>query len=111
MENSAKELDLLLVSWGSNKGVILDVLKDPALKGKKIGYLHYTYLWPLKTELFAKISAKAKKTVFIEGNYTGQLQRLMSEVHGKIMCESLRKYDGRPFFYNEILTKLSALAS
>lgn len=96
--------EVLLVGWGSTKGAVEDVLKDPSLDGKKIGYLHYTYLWPLKTETLEKLSAKAKKVVFVEGNATGQLQMLLN----KPEADHIRKYDGRPFFYNELLEQISS---
>ncbi len=99
--------EVLLVGWGSTKGIIEDVLKDPALKHAKIGYLHYTYLWPLKTERFEKLSAKAEKVLFIEGNATGQLQMLMNQPQ----AVHIRKYDGRPFFYNELLKEISSHCS
>lgn len=102
-----KNPDILIVSWGSNKGVILDAMKE--LDGKKIGYLHYTYLWPLKTETFEKLQKKAKKTVLIECNFQGQLGMLLKMECGKEFDEKILKYDGRPFFVDELRDQLAAL--
>lgn len=104
-------LDLLIVSWGSNKGAILDVLEylaedpQPATR-KSIGYLHYTYLWPLKTEAYEALAAKAKKIVFIECSYQAQLLTLLRQECGTRERTTLLKYDGRPFFYNELLQSI-----
>ncbi|HVW66200.1 MAG TPA: 2-oxoacid:acceptor oxidoreductase subunit alpha [Candidatus Peribacteraceae bacterium] len=95
-------LDLLIVSWGSNKGVILDVLQESSFAKKKIGYLHYTYMWPLKTERFEALSKKAKHVVFIECNYQAQLLQLLRMQCGTKENKVLLKYDGRPFFYHEL---------
>lgn len=102
----AHDIDVLLVSWGSNKGVILDVVKDMQ-SDLAIGYMHYTYLWPLKTEWLQTYAQRAKKIIFIEGSYQCQLLQLLRQVGGITgNHQSILKYDGRPFFYNELLAAL-----
>ncbi len=101
--------DILLVSWGSNKTVIEDVLRDPSLAGKKIGFLHYTYLWPLRTERLAALAKKAKRVALVECNVQGQFGQLIRMECGLNITEKILKYDGRPFFYEELLERLSPL--
>lgn len=98
-------IELLLVGWGSTKGVVLDVLGDLSLNASRfsLAYFHFTYLWPLKTERFEKLAAKAKKVIFIEGNHSGQLETLIRQECGFSSGEHIRKYDGRPFFYDELI--------
>ena len=104
--------ETLIVSWGSNKGVILDVLKaieaNEANEANeaRIGYLHYTYLWPLKTERFKRLAASAKRLVLVECNKQGQLGMLLKQESGIDITHKILKYDGRPFFYDELLSKL-----
>lgn len=98
----AKRPEILLVGWGSTKGPVLDVLDDKLLETESIGYLHYSYLWPLKTKTFERLHKRARKVIAVEGNYQGQLGMLLQQesclpVDGKIL-----KYDGRPFFYEEL---------
>jgi len=95
--------ETLIVSWGSNKSAILDVMKDQ----KGVGYLHYTYLWPLHTKKFEELSLKAKRTILVESTYQGQLDMLFKQECGKGCNEQILKYDGRPFFCDELLSKLS----
>jgi 2-oxoglutarate/2-oxoacid ferredoxin oxidoreductase subunit alpha len=103
--------EVLLVGWGSSKGPILDAIEE--LKKNyvdvphTIGYLHFEYLWPLKTDLFAKLHASAKRTVCIEGNYQGQLAMLLQQEVGVQINERILKYDGRPFFLHELTHQLS----
>jgi 2-oxoglutarate ferredoxin oxidoreductase subunit alpha len=104
------KLDLLIVGWGSTKATVLDALNGE-FEGKKIGYLHYEYLWPIKTERLATLAGKAKKLVFIEGNYTGQLYQLVRQDRGHMKAEHLRKYNGRPFFLNEMRSYLATQLS
>ncbi len=107
-------LDFLLIGWGSTKGVMLDVLRDlsyasPLTPHPSIGYLHYTYMWPLKTERLQELQKKAKKIVFVEGNYQCQLLQLLRQVGGiSGSFQSILKYDGRPFFYNELLLAIQS---
>ena len=100
----AKNPDVLIVSWGSNKGVIQDALKD--IGSKKIGYLHYTYLWPLKTNKLEQLAKKAKKIVLVECNYQGQLGMLLKMECGIDIPRKILKYDGRPFFTDELASLL-----
>jgi 2-oxoglutarate/2-oxoacid ferredoxin oxidoreductase subunit alpha len=103
MTDDEPKFDLLLLGWGSTKSVVMDALRSPELRGKKIGYLHYTYLWPLKTERFVTLRKKAKHLVAIEGNHMGQLGLLLRQECGGDYVEHIFKYDGRPFFYDELV--------
>lgn len=98
--------DVLLVGWGSTKGPVLDVMQE---LGGKVGYLHFTYLWPLKTGRFEALAAKAKRVVLIEGNYQGQLGVLLRQRCGIDIADKILKYDGRPFFFDELLTLIKKL--
>ncbi len=102
-------LDCLIVSWGSNKGVILDVLKSQVPSPKsKIGYLHYTYLWPLKIDLLQRVAGKAKRIILIEQNHQGQLGMLIAQTCGMTFKEKILKANGRPFFVDELATLLTS---
>lgn len=101
MRNDDPALDLLVVSWGSNKGVILDALKG-AGGTLQVAYLHYTYLWPMKTERLRKLKAKAKRTVLVECNHGGQLAQVIQLAGGPAITEKILKYDGRPFFVDAL---------
>lgn len=107
----SKNSDILLVCWGSTRSVVDDVLKSEEFVGASIAYLHYSYLWPLKTEKLVKLAAKAKKTVLIEGNYSGQLGMLIRQECGLTLDERILKYDGRPFFYDELHRTLTPFLS
>lgn len=99
----SEDPETLIVSWGSNKGCILDAIKD----NPKVAYLHYSYIWPLKTERLQALAANAKKTVFIEATYQAQLAKLIKMECGMDFDDHILKYDGRPFFYDELLAHLS----
>lgn len=101
--------ETLIVSFGSNRGVILDVLGSPEMHGKSVGYLHYQYLWPLKIEKFQELAETAKRTVLVEGNYEGQLGELFRRVCGAEFTKKILKYDGRPFFFHELRDQIASV--
>ncbi|MFH1670757.1 MAG: 2-oxoacid:acceptor oxidoreductase subunit alpha [Patescibacteria group bacterium] len=112
------ELDILVVSWGSNKNAILDSMQKEIFttqehaslhasnKKSSIAYLHYAYLWPLRTEKLQELFAKANKTILVEGNEQGQLGMLIRQECGLEFDQKLLKYDGRTFSLEEILSSL-----
>lgn len=107
----SQDPEILLVGWGSTKCVVLDTLDLPQFSSTKIGYLHFTCLWPLKLERFQALFGQVKKVILIEGNATGQLGILLMQECGIRIQERILKYDGRPFFVDELARLLtSALA-
>lgn len=96
----SKNPDIVFVGFGSVKNTLLDVIK---MGVKNIGYLHYQYIYPLKTEKILNLYESGTRLVSIENNQTGQLSRLIKEESGLDIPEKLLKFDGRPFFVEDIL--------
>ncbi|MVT64872.1 2-oxoacid:acceptor oxidoreductase subunit alpha [Bradyrhizobium pachyrhizi] len=107
IDDVSHELELLLVSWGSSGDVIRDVLCSDALSQRKIASLHYTYLWPLRTDRLVQLARLAAQVVLVEQSYRGQLGMLIRAECGLNITEKILKFDGRPFFYDEFLALLS----
>jgi 2-oxoglutarate ferredoxin oxidoreductase subunit alpha len=101
-----QELEMLLVSWGSSSDVIRDVLRSDELSQRKIVSLHYTYLWPLRTDRLERLARQAARVVLVEQSYRGQLGMLIRMECGLNITEKILKFDGRPFFYDELLPLL-----
>jgi 2-oxoglutarate ferredoxin oxidoreductase subunit alpha len=99
-------IELLMIGWGSTNDVIQDVMCSEKLRHRRIAYLHYTYLWPLRTEELQNLAERAKRIVLVEQNYQGQLGMLIRMECGLEIPDKILKYDGRPFFYDELLSLL-----
>jgi 2-oxoglutarate ferredoxin oxidoreductase subunit alpha len=98
---------ITIVSWGSNKGSILQALKDL----KSVNYVHITWASPFPSEALTEMLSKSKHILNIESNYTGQMARLIRE-HTKIKIDdNLLRYDGRPFYPEEIIEKIKEIRS
>jgi 2-oxoglutarate ferredoxin oxidoreductase subunit alpha len=90
---------------GSSKNAVIDAMK---LTKRKIGYLHYKYIYPFKEDEILKLSKKSVKIVLIENNQTNQLGKLIKEQCGFYIPNTLTKNDGRPFFVDDILQYLKS---
>jgi 2-oxoglutarate ferredoxin oxidoreductase subunit alpha len=100
--NNGKKPGVHFVGWGSTKGVMLDTLAWLEENDIQGSYLHYTYLWPLKTEALQVFLSNHPDAILIEGNYNGQLGQLIESALHFTFEEKCLKYDGRPFFIEEL---------
>ncbi|MBW2644740.1 MAG: 2-oxoacid:acceptor oxidoreductase subunit alpha [Deltaproteobacteria bacterium] len=100
--------DLLLVSWGSTKGAILEAASRLRSEGEKVATLHFSQVWPLVPEQFMGQLEGAKEVVCIEGNASGQFARLIRRETGFHIEKRVLRYDGLPFTAESILRELMA---
>jgi len=97
--------DTVIVSWGSNRGVVeeaLEILKQANLAG-----LHFHQVYPLP-EKAKKLFAK-KKIVVLENNFSGQFANLLRLEYGIKVADNILKYDGDPFSVEEVVSRLESL--
>lgn len=99
---------LSFVGWGSVKNTLIDAIAlwNTAHPEKSINYLHYEYLYPLRTEAFLRLAKIAPKVVLIENNAMGQLGALITQHTGYLFTEKFLKYDGRAFFIEDVMRYL-----
>ncbi|MCG2691883.1 2-oxoacid:acceptor oxidoreductase subunit alpha, partial [Microgenomates group bacterium] len=91
-----------IISWGSNKGSVLTALKSL----KNTNFIHFPWVWPFPKTAFLSLIKSAKKLITLECNSTGQLNQLIAQVTGMQIKNQILKYDGRPFYPEEIIQKL-----
>lgn len=97
-----------VVIWGSNKGVLLDAYEElDKKKQKNIRIMHIKYIWPFPAEFVEKTLKQSKKTLIIENNSNHQMANLIRQETGMQMDKIILKYNGRPFFREEIIEILN----
>ena len=101
-----KTSKITIIGWGSTKGPILEGMRFLKEKGINVKFLHLIYLNPFPTNKILEIFENSEKVIVIENNKTGQLCSLIKEKTGKEVSHKFLKYDGRPFYPEEILNKL-----
>jgi len=97
----SKNAKKLIVSWGSTKGAILEALRDI----DEYAYLQVKTVWPIDKEI-EKIINGFETKILIENNATGQLGQLLKSQMSITFDKTILKYDGRPFFPNELKEEL-----
>lgn len=95
-----KDPTVVFVGMGSTKNAVLDAMK---ISKRRIGYLHYKYIYPLKFEKILELNRKDIKIVLIENNQSSGLGKLIKEESNFYISNTLNKFDGRPFFVDDIL--------
>ena len=102
-----QDADLTLISWGSTQGPLREaVLNLQETEGLSVNSLEFSYLFPFHAEETRAVLARAKRTLAVEGNFTGQFSRLLTAETGIRPDRFLGKYDGEPFAPSEIEAKI-----
>jgi 2-oxoglutarate ferredoxin oxidoreductase subunit alpha len=105
---NVSDSDLLVISWGSNKQTIIDVQNELAKEGVNITYMHNKYILPLNADTIREIVNKAKKVVIVEVNQTGQFANYLEQQTGLKFENRILKYDGRPFYFEELYINIKS---
>jgi len=95
--------DVTIVSWGSNKGSILQAIEQ----FDNVNFLHLTWVNPFPTQAVRERLQKAKYLINVECNYTAQMGGLIKERTGIEILDNYLKYDGRPIYPEEIIEKVN----
>jgi 2-oxoglutarate ferredoxin oxidoreductase subunit alpha len=94
---------LTLISFGSTKGVIRQAREKLMSQGVPTNMLHLSWIWPFPKDQVASVIDQSPRTVVVEGNREGQLAKLITQETGKALNYHLRRYDGRPFYVEDLI--------
>lgn len=98
--------DTVIVSWGSNLGVVEEALE--IIKRDDVAGLHFHQVYPLPEK--AKKLLTKKKIIVLENNVAGQFANLLKLEYGVKITDTILKYDGDPFSVEEVVEKLKAIS-
>ena len=96
--------ELIFVSWGSQKGAIVEAMEQ--LK-QSTALIHFTHIFPLETELIKPLFNLNKQYILVENNSTGQFGKLLRQETGIKIKQQLLKFNGRPWWSHEIVNLLT----
>jgi 2-oxoglutarate ferredoxin oxidoreductase subunit alpha len=99
--------DLLLVTWGSSIGSVLEAAVQLRNESTRVGTLHFSQVWPLVPDQFLGYLESAQKVVCVEGNAFGQLARLIRREAGFNSHGQVLRYDGLPITPEYIIRELA----
>lgn len=90
------EADFTILSWGSNKGAIVEAIELLAEEGLAARLIQVRIMSPFPTAELEEVLATAKPLIGVEANFSGQLAQVVRQ-HTGIACDKLVvKYNGRP---------------
>lgn len=98
--------EFLLVAWGSSRGAVLEAASSMRSRGRSVGTLHFSQVWPLAPEPLMKHLLGAKQVICVEGNATGQFARLIRRETGFEIPRKVLRYDGLPVTPEYILRQI-----
>ena len=99
----------ILVCYGSTFGVVKEAV-DNLTGENNIGMLHFSEVYPFpEVEQFDYLTllAKAKCSICIENNATGQFAKHLLAETGFRVTNKINRYDGRPFTIDNLLGELN----
>jgi 2-oxoglutarate ferredoxin oxidoreductase subunit alpha len=102
------EPETILVGWGSSYGILKETV-DEVSKNAGIAMLHFSEVYPLPgldRFDYLQLLKKAKRTICIEQNATGQFERLIRAETGFEFNDRIRKVDGRPYLIEEMVSEV-----
>ncbi len=94
---------ITLVAWGSNKGICREALRLLERDGIEANLLHLNYINPFPSRAVTEVLQEAEHTFMVENNISAQMHGYIREKTGIDIQHKILKYDGRPFFPEEIV--------
>jgi len=101
-----KNAEVIFVSWGSTKGVVLEAQEQLRKKGIKTGFYHFNHLYPLNQKRVGPLFRVKRRYILVENNSWGQLGKILAMEVGVRIKEKILRYDGRPVAVEEIVNKI-----
>lgn len=98
--------DTVFVTWGTTKGAAVGAVELLQKQGKNVAVLSFPWIYPFPVAATKELLGKAKRIIDVEQNATGQLAQLLRAEAGIDVTDTFLKYDGRPWFPEEIVEKL-----
>jgi 2-oxoglutarate ferredoxin oxidoreductase subunit alpha len=102
-----EKAEIVFISWGSTKGIVLEAQKRLKEKGIETGFYHFNHIYPLDKEKFSQLLKKDnKRYLLVENNALGQFGKILAMEAGLDFKEKILRYDGRPITVEEIIEKI-----
>ncbi len=105
-----KKAEYTFVGWGSTVNVFKQLVFNLEKKEsgqKKVNAIHLPCAWPFPSNEFKNLTNKASNLVMVEGNSTAQAAQLIRQETGIEITEHILRFDGRPFYVEDLLEWLN----
>jgi 2-oxoglutarate ferredoxin oxidoreductase subunit alpha len=97
-----------VIGWGSTDDIISEAVDVLNAAGISTNHLQIKWMVPFHGDEILDILSKAKRTIIVENNFSGQFARYMRSETGFSASGHIRKYDGEPFMPHHIVDGVTA---
>ena len=101
-----KDADIVVIGWGSTKGLLRELALDNELINKGVSALIFSDIFPLPQKKLLELNKKNKHFISVEHNANGQFAKYIRSETGIYIEDQLLKYDGRQFDIKELKRKI-----
>ena len=98
--------DDLLLCWGSTVGPVIEAARTLRDRGRSVAVAVFRYLHPMNVSRVADALSGYNRLITVEGNYTGQLGKLLRMETGIEIYAHVSKTDGRLFTVEDVIDLL-----
>jgi 2-oxoglutarate ferredoxin oxidoreductase subunit alpha len=106
--NIVGDADVVLLTWGSPKGAILDSMDALAKENIKVEMVQVRLFSPYPSELVKK-AVSGKKIIAVENNYGAQGAEIFTEQTGIRPTNYILKWNGRPVYRDELVDAVKSI--
>ncbi|EET89651.1 MAG: 2-oxoacid:acceptor oxidoreductase subunit alpha [Candidatus Micrarchaeales archaeon] len=101
--------DIVLLTWGSPKGAILDSMEELGKAGINVEMVQVRLFSPYPTELMKKLLSGKKTIIALENNYYAQAAEVLAEKTGINPTNYILKWTGRPVYKEELIDAVTRI--
>ncbi len=98
-----------ILSWGTNKGAILECIERLEAEGVAARFLHVRLILPFPKTEIEELLASAGPLVIVEANFSGQYAQILRQHTGIQPDHLVVKYNGRPISAEELYRALAQI--
>jgi len=101
-EYGPREADVSFITFGSSKMPVQEAMAWLTAEGRSANLLQITTLSPFPSHKVGEFLERAKRSIVVEGNATGQLEGLIREHCLREASHNINRADGRPISPEQI---------
>ncbi|MEN3015044.1 MAG: 2-oxoacid:acceptor oxidoreductase subunit alpha [bacterium] len=106
-EDIGKDPKISIITYGMNYHIVKEVCTTLyEATNIPVRLIKLVVLYPFPTEKIEQFTYNSDLLIFVEQNYLGQVRRLYYMFGGNKKSILVRKYDGEPFYFEDLLENL-----
>lgn len=106
----AKKAKIGIIGWGSTQGAIREGVELAAKEGIEVAQLQMKMVYPMPEADIQDFLKSVDQVIVAELNFSGQYNKLFRS-HFLVPTIAMTKCEGLPFYAEEVLAKIKAVAS